>query len=209
MTKKDFMNETFGFKVEGEVGFRSGKIYGKKFKGIDMGLAHLRRCFDYEIWDEEHKRIPLSFKSSKNVLVRLWKKAKTVEDFKKLIKEDKQASLTQFAGELLKNDRDFLKQFINEEQCFETSSEMGGIKIGTNGFSVIAPNGYGDTFRNIVSINERGTFNSSAFTFWTSIQGEEINIYDHDCGDNISITLSGRYGVYYNDRVIIFERWES
>lgn len=209
MTKKDFFNETFGFKTEGEVGFRSGGIYGKKFKNIDIGLVHLRLCFDYKIYDKENKRIPLSFRNSKNVLVKLWKKAKTVEEFKLLIKKDKEASLTQFAGELFKNDRDFLKQFINKEQCFETSSNMGGVKIGTNGFSVIAPNGYGDTIRNIVSINEQGTFNWTAFTFWTSIEGEEINIYYSDCGNDIAVTLRGRYGVYYNNRVIIFERWNA
>ena len=207
MTKKDFMNETFGFSVIGDAAFRSGKIYGSKFKNVDMGVAHLRRCFDYEIWDNEHKRIPLSFKSSKNVLVKLWKKAKNLKEFLQLIKEDKKASLTQFAGELLKDDRSFLKQFINKEQSFVTSSDMGGVKIGTDGFSIVMPNGYGDTPRNRVSINERGSFNSSAFTFWTSISGKEINIYDYDCGDNIVVTLSGRYGVYYNNRVIIFEKW--
>ena len=212
MTKKDFMNENFGFPVVGDTAFRSAAIYGSKFKNVDIGLAHLRRCFincDYAVYDDEYNRVPISFKSSKNVLVKLWRRAKNLKEFKQLIKENKEASLTQFAGELLKGDRGFLKQFINKEQSFITSSDMGGVKIGTDGFSIVVPNGYGDTSKNIVSINEKGSINSSAFTFWTSISGKEINIYDYDCGDNIVVTLSGKYGIYYNNRIIIFEKWED
>ena len=208
MTKEDFLNESFGYPKKGEAGFLSGSIYGEEHKDIDHRLFHIRRCFDYDIW-EGGKRVLLSFESSKNIFVVLWKKAKDLEDFKKLIKFDKDSRFKQLTGELLKDDREYLKSFVNPENCFETSSEVGGIKIGVENFTILAPNDYGDTNKNIVSINDKDTLNTTSFKYWTTIEGKEINIYSYDCGNEVATTISGRYGIYYKDRIVIFERWEE
>lgn len=47
--------------------------------------------------------------------------------------------------------------------------------------------------------------------------GNNINIYDYDCGNKVIKTLSGRYGIYVagdrgvflNKGAVIFEKWED
>jgi len=101
MTKADFKNETFGYAKRGELGFRSGAVYGKEYKDVHERTAFLKKCFDYYVFSEGEK-VKLSFKKdSKNVLARLWKNSKDLKDFRKLIIEDKEARLMQFTGEWL------------------------------------------------------------------------------------------------------------
>lgn len=45
-------------------------------------------------------------------------------------------------------------------------------------------------------------------SFYTSIQGENINIYDYDCADNVSESISGRFGIFTYEGIIVFEQWE-
>jgi len=188
MTKKDFKTESFGCPKKGELGFISGEVYGREFKDVHARTAFLKRCFNYD------------------VLAKLWKRAKDLKDFRKLIIEDKEARLLQFTGEWLKDDKEFLQTFVSDD-AIDTISDAGGLKIGTNGFNVIAPNGSGDG-STVVSFLEKDSFNSSAFNFWTSISGDEINLYSYDCGNEIAKTVNGRYGVYFKDGLIVFEKWD-
>jgi len=206
MTKTDFKNETFGYAQRGELGFRSGAVYGKEYKDMHERTAFLKKCFDYYVFSDGEK-VKLSFKKdSKNVLAKLWKNAKDLKDFKKLIMEDKEARLMQFTGEWLKDDTEFLQSFVSDDAIY-TMSDAGGLKIGTNGFNVIAPNGAGDG-STVVSFLKKDSFNSSAFNFWTSINGNEINLYSYDCGNEIARTVNGKYGIYFKDGLIVFEEWD-
>jgi len=206
MKKIDFKQETFGYPEKGEPGFKGGGVYGKPFKDMHHQTAFLKMCFDYEIWDSDHKRVPLSFgKNSKNVLVQLWKKAEDLKEFKELIKCDPKARLLQFTGVLLGEDTDFLHSFVSAEN-YETLSDVGGLKVGNSSFNIVIPNGYGDG-RTLVSLNGKGTFNTEAFNFWGTLKGDNIGIYSYDCGDEVIKTISGNFGVFYKNGLIILEEW--
>lgn len=193
MTKEEFDKETFNYPKQGEAGFQSGGFYGKEFEDIDHRVVHIKRCFgDFE---------------DSNPLVKLWFKAKDLKDFYSLIKKDKYARMTQFVGELLRDDKDFVESLIENAERFYTSSDAGGVKIGNDSFSVIIPNGYGDTDKNIVAVIDDNSLNKTAFDFWSVVEGTNISIYEYDCGNDTVATLSGEYGVYVNDRVIVFEKW--
>lgn len=195
MTKEQFDKETFGFPKFGESDFRSGRIYGDEFAEIDCRTVRHRVRFG--VFDES------------NILTKLWLQATDLDGFYKLVKSNKEARMERFATLALKNDREFIKNIAKSGKHFYTSSDAGGIKIGNDGFSIIINNGYGNTPENIVAILEEDTFNISAFEFWNHIMGDEINIYKNDCGEDIIATLSGRYSVYVNDRVVIFEMWDQ
>ena len=90
------------------------------------------------------------------------------------------------------------------DKVFKTVSDIGGVKIGNDKFTVIIPNGYGDGDTRIAIVN-RGEINDNMFNFFTFIEGD-INIYSYDCGDDVVKTISGKYGVYYWEGFVIFEK---
>ena len=96
------------------------------------------------------------------------------------------------------------------EDCFKTSSEMGGVKIGNDKFSLVVPNGRGDgTTRAAVkskAAQEAKSYTHHCFNFFVSVEGE-FNIYSSDCGNEVAITVNGRYGVFYYDGMVLFEEW--
>jgi len=81
----------------------------------------------------------------------------------------------QFTGEWLGNDTEFLQSFVSDD-AIDTTSDAGGLKVGSNGFNVIVPNGSGDG-STVVSFLDKENFNSSAFNFWTSISGKKIDLF--------------------------------
>lgn len=100
---------------------------------------------------------------------------------------------------------------------FRTSSDIGGVRIGGNGFFVNVPNGFGDGTTHV------GVFNNSRIQldavtcccvedvarYWEVVDGK-FNIFSEDCGRNekdIEATLEGRYGIYYKDGYVFFVRW--
>lgn len=92
------------------------------------------------------------------------------------------------------------------ERCFKTESDIGGLKVGNDDFSIIVPNGRGDQTTRVAVFENRKDFNDSLMLFWTDVQGT-FNIYSYDCGSVPVITLSGRYAIYYHDGFIAFEKW--
>lgn len=166
-------------------------------------FSEMRAKFLLQVFNNKYSK-------DNNILLRLLDRSDNMEHFENLIKQSRDARLTQFAGELLKYDREFVESFATSSDFVITSSDAGGVKIGNESFRVIVPNGYGDTDENIVAIiKESDAFNNSAFEFWSTIEGENINIYDYDCGDTVVMKLpKGRYGIYYNDRVIILQKWD-
>jgi len=57
MTKSDFKNETFGYAKKGELGFRSGAVYGKEYKDVHERTAFLKNCFDYYVFRRHTERV--------------------------------------------------------------------------------------------------------------------------------------------------------
>lgn len=96
-----------------------------------------------------------------------------------------------------------IRQMLGDK-VFKTMSDIGGVKIGNDKFTVIIPNGYGDGDTRIAIVN-RGEINDNMFNFFAFIEGN-INIYSYDCGDDVVRTISGKYGVYYWEGFVIFEK---
>lgn len=94
---------------------------------------------------------------------------------------------------------------------YYTEAEAGSVRIGNDDFTILIPNGYGDC-TTTVHVLDKGEELPKFLTFkdfFTSFRGENVKIYEYDCGgDNIVATLSGRFGAYYNDKDVYFMRWE-
>lgn len=90
-------------------------------------------------------------------------------------------------------------------KCRKVESDAGGLKVGDDHFSILI-NGEGDGITRYAVFN-RDEWNPNMATFTYSVEGI-FNIYAYDCGDEVAETLSGRYGVYTYEGIVIFERWE-
>lgn len=99
-----------------------------------------------------------------------------------------------------------------------TISDIGSVKIGIDGqFTLDVPNGYGDESDTTVIICDKNECAPEDYALWASVRGNNINIYDYDCGGEVIETLSGRYGIYVagdrgefpNEGAVIFEKWED
>lgn len=101
-----------------------------------------------------------------------------------------------------------MRKFLGERQ-FKTSSDAGGVKVGTDGFSMIIPNGYGDGITRVAIVGKNELPQSDILRFFTSVKGEKINIYSYDCGEGVSRTMSGRYGIFHGEGFVVFEKWED
>lgn len=137
------------------------------------------------------------------------RKSKDTEDFIDKYIACENFKCRQAYAALIKNCRQSklfyaIRDMVGDKQ-FKTSSDAGGVKIGNNGFSVIVPNGRGDGVTR-VGILEQEEFNQNLLHFFTGVEGE-INIYAYDCGDTIAKTISGRFGVYYGEGFVVFEKW--
>ena len=86
-------------------------------------------------------------------------------------------------------------------------SDAGGVKIGNDGFSTIISNGYGDGVTRCAIKDKK--WNHCFLGFVTSITGNDINIYDYDCGNNPIKKLDpGRYGIYSGNGFVVFVKWD-
>lgn len=69
----------------------------------------------------------------------------------------------------------------------------------------------------LLSSATKNEYKPEDYALWASVRGNNINIYDYDCGNKIIKTLSGRYGIYVagnrgeflNKGAVIFEKWED
>lgn len=98
-----------------------------------------------------------------------------------------------------------------------TISDIGSAKIGIDGqFTLDVPNGYGDGDTAVI-ICDKDEYKPEDYALWASVRGNNINIYDYDCGGEVIETLSGKYGIYVagdrgvflNKGAVIFEKWED
>ena len=93
-----------------------------------------------------------------------------------------------------------------------TSSDVGGVLIGTKDFGIIISNGYGDSETEIIIFNEKDEKEilSPNAKFDTMVKGK-FNIYDHDCSnrddEDIIITLEGEFAIYNDCGTVCFEKY--
>lgn len=137
----------------------------------------------------------------KDIYMELWEKSETVDDFKKLVWDEERLLTQQATGEMFKHDWYFKRKILGDKQI-KLYSDVGGVKVGTDKFSIIIPNGYGDGITRFAILNE-DEMNDSVFSFFTLLEGNEINVYEYDCGDEVLYTLNGRYASYYADGFVV------
>ena len=148
----------------------------------------------------------LSNECNSDVYRELWEKAKDIEEFKKLVREDKRVRLLYGTNEPLGDDWHYLRSILGDKQ-FKIKSDLSGVKVGNESFSIIIPNGLKDGDKETrVAVLNLSENNPKAFEFLTSIQGK-FNIYADDFGYDVAKTMEGRYGIYYNKGFVVFEKW--
>lgn len=142
---------------------------------------------------------------------KLWEQAKTVGEFKKLVRNCKEVRMMQGTVELLKDDEDFVKECLSDVGLrVRTTSDAGSVKIGNDSFSILVPNGSGDGETTIIITEHQRAFNSDLLQFFTSVEGT-IDIYNYDCGGcggEVIKTIEGRYGIFYGHQFVVFEKWD-
>ena len=94
-------------------------------------------------------------------------------------------------------------------QYYLTTSDAGGVKLGSDDFSVIIPNGSGDGDTSVKVVPKAKREGSEPDKgFFTVIEGK-FNIYSHDCGSRVVDTIDGRYGVYSNNGTVTLVEWRN
>ena len=156
----------------------------------------LKRCFCNE-WADSYQECMI-----------ILEKCPTSEEVIYSILDSDTLKGSQVYAELSKTRRDHrMRVHADLENWTRTISDAGGLKIGNESFSINVPNGNGDG-ELYYTVVEKGCFNHDMLDFWTAVSGNEINIYDYDCGSDVIETLSGRYGVYSGYGFVVLEHWD-
>ena len=130
------------------------------------------------------------------------------EDFIDKILGDPELATTQAYAEVSKKLRPAghwykVREMFGDE-VIKTSSDAGSVKIGVANMSVLVPNGYGDGITRVAIFDNSEGFNDSMMSYFTTVKGTDIIIYDYDCGDVAATTISGRYNIYYYSGLVAF-----
>lgn len=90
----------------------------------------------------------------------------------------------------------------------KTYSDIGGVLVGTKEFAVNLHNGIGDGTTTCIILDDKEEPPKYA-KYNTMIKGT-FNIYSYDCSnmkdEDIVVTLSGEYAVYYYEYEVYFEK---
>lgn len=162
---------------QSEAAFVKGCIFNNWVKGCDEIMEHLRNAID-------------------------------TEDFINKILGDSELTTTQAYAEVSKKLRPdshwYRVREMFGDNVIKTSSDAGSVKVGVDNMSVLVPNGYGDGISRVAIFDDSKAFNDSMMSYFTTIKGENMIIYDYDCGDVAATTISGRYGIYYYSGLVAF-----
>ena len=90
------------------------------------------------------------------------------------------------------------------DRAFKTSSDAGSVKIGIANMTILIPNGYGDGTSRVAIFENPKDFNNCMMSYFTTVSGENMVIYNYDCGDTPAATISGRYAIYYYEGLVAF-----
>ena len=92
-----------------------------------------------------------------------------------------------------------------------TISDAGSVKVGNDSFSVLIPTGDGDGVSAYCIYTQAeldaDKISTSDLHFFTLLSGQ-FSIYDYDCGDTVSETITGRFSVFYSEGIVFFVRAE-
>lgn len=102
----------------------------------------------------------------------------------------------------------YLREMIGDK-CRKTDSDAGGLKIGTDNFSIIVPNGHGDGVTRYAILDEKDFYaDHHIISYFTLVEGN-IKIYAYDCGTDVDQEICGRFQVYYNNGIVVFVKLEK
>lgn len=163
-----------------------------------------------------------NFKICRDVCLEVLSNSNTIEEFISKFLDRKECRKYQGYWELVKElganklrkmAIDYLEECMKENSLikrFATASDKGSVKIGNNGFSIGICNKYGDCFDNLVYVIPKECEVGLDFAdFVTDIEGTDISIYDYDCGNDVVHKMSGRFGIYSVERLVIFKEWNN
>jgi hypothetical protein len=163
--------------AQSEAAFVKACIFNNWVKGYDEIMQHLRDAVD-------------------------------TEDFINKILGDPDLATTQAYAEVskkLRPDSHWYKvREMFGDNVIKTSSDAGSVKIGVANMSILVPNGYGDGITRISIFDNPKDFNDCMMSYFTTVKGTNIIIYDYDCGDVAATTISGRYAIYYYSGLVAF-----
>lgn len=162
---------------QSEAAFVEGCIFNNWVKGYNEIMEHLHNAVD-------------------------------TEDFIDRILGDLELTTTQAYAEVSKKLRPdnhwYRVREMFGDDVIKTSSDAGSVKVGVDNMSILVPNGYGDGITRVAIFGDSRAFNDSMMSYFTTIKGENMIIYDYDCGDVAATTISGRYGIYYYSGLVAF-----
>lgn len=163
--------------TQSEAAFVKGCIFNNWVKGYDEIMQHLRDAVD-------------------------------TEDFINKILGDPELTTTQAYAEVSKKLRPdshwYRVREMFGDNVIKTSSDAGSVKIGVDNMSILVPNGYGDGISRVAIFDNSEAFNDSMMSYFTTVRGKDMIIYDYDCGDVAATTISGRYEIYYYSGLVAF-----
>lgn len=140
---------------------------------------------------------------------KMWEESETVEDFENRILSSgyPEIVLSQAYAELsrLRDGHWYRLRAMLGSRVKKTYSDAGSLAVGCAQCRFFIPNRSGDGVMRYAVV-EKGEWNHGMADFYTMVSGE-LNIYDCDCGYDISETISGRFGIYVFEGIVILERW--
>nr|DAT88055.1 MAG TPA: hypothetical protein [Caudoviricetes sp.] len=140
---------------------------------------------------------------------KMWEESETVEDFENRILSsgDPEIVLSQAYAELsrLRDGHWYRLRAMLGSRVKKTYSDAGSLAVGCDQCRFYIPNRSGDGVMRYAVV-EKGEWNHGMADFYTMISGD-LDIYDCDCGYDISETISGRFGIYVFEGIVILERW--
>lgn len=163
--------------AQSEAAFVKGCIFNNWVKGYDEIMQHLRDAVD-------------------------------TEDFINKILGDPELLPTQAYAEASKKLRPdnhwYRVREMFGDNVIKTSSDAGSVKVGVDNMSILVPNGYGDGISRVAIFDNSEAFNDSMMSYFSTVRGKDMIIYDYDCGDVAATTISGRYNIYYYSGLVAF-----
>ena len=155
-----------------------------------------------------------AYKGSIEIIQGYWEQASNISQFVDSVIGDSRLENNQGYWELAKekltdyklNDMIIKNLSSKTDESYITYSDIGSISVGNDNFRYNIPNNYGDCENNVFIINSNKHI--ECLKFETTISGDNINLYDYDCGNDILYTLKGKYAVYLGIRVVAFVKWE-
>lgn len=141
---------------------------------------------------------------------RLWEQSETVKDFESCIlsSTDPEITMSQAYAELSKqrDDHWYRLRAMLGGRVKKTYSDVGSLAVGCDQCRFFIPNRSGDGVMRYAVVSKK-EWNNQMADFTTMISGD-MEIYDYDCGSEISETISGRFGVYVYDGIVVLEQWD-